>query len=379
MSDFTLVHQDKKTRARCATIATRHGLVHTPVFMPVGTHAAVKTLSAKELEEECKAQIILSNAYHLYLRPGLDIIKNAGGLHNFMSWRKPILTDSGGYQIFSLALLRKFKDEGVEFQSHIDGSKHYLTPESLIDIQTVLGSDIIMPLDDCIEYPASYEMAKVAMERTTHWAQRSKVHYEKVQGGSIHRQALFGIVQGSTHEELRKESLAQLIDLDFAGYALGGLSVGEPEDLRYNMLSFTAERLPANKPRYAMGIGMPEDILQAVENGVDMFDCVIPTRYGRNGAAFTSEGKIVVRNALYKDDERPLDSSCACYTCKQYSRAYLRHLFNSSEMLGLRLVSLHNVCFFVALSDNIRNSIQQDTFLEFKETFLSRYLPMAHT
>ena len=376
MSDFTVVHQDKETHARCATIHTQHGLVHTPVFMPVGTQAAVKTLSAKELKE-CGAQIILSNAYHLYLRPGTDIIKNAGGLHNFMSWQQPILTDSGGYQIFSLALLRKFKNEGVEFQSHIDGAKHYLTPESIIDIQSVLGSDIIMPLDDCIEYPASYEMAKVAMERTTQWAQRSHAYYKKVQDKNACRQILFGIIQGSTYEELREASLEQLLGLDFFGYAIGGLSVGEPQDLRYTMLSFTAERLPANKPRYVMGIGMPEDILQAIECGVDMFDCVIPTRYGRNGTAFTSEGRMVVRNAEFKDDARSLDSSCACYTCKNYSRAYLRHLFNSSEMLGLRLVSLHNVHFFVAFADTIRRSIQEGKFLEFKEAFLSRYLSMA--
>jgi len=369
MSEFILTKTDSTARARRGRLATAHGVVQTPVFMPVGTHAAVKTLSARELEE-CGAEIILSNAYHLYLRPGMELIKKAKGLHRFMSWPKPILTDSGGYQIFSLALLRKFKGDGVEFQSHIDGSRHYLDPESVVDIQTALGSDIIMPLDDCIQYPASFEMAKTAMERTTDWARRSQKYFNKI--GSK-EQELFGIIQGSTYEDLRKESLAQLLDLNFAGYAIGGLSVGEPADLRYNMLSFTAEKLPADKPRYAMGIGMPEDILEAVGAGVDMFDCVIPTRYGRNGTAFTAAGKIVVRNAEYKDDERPLENGCGCYACRSYSRSYIRHLFNTGEMLGLRLVSLHNIAFFIRLMHGIRQAIDQDRFLAFKESFLSGY------
>ncbi|MFC1709517.1 tRNA guanosine(34) transglycosylase Tgt [Candidatus Omnitrophota bacterium] len=370
MFNFKITHQDKGSKARCAEIVTPRGVIKTPVFMPVATQGSVKTISQRELEE-CGAEVVLANAYHLYLRPGLDIIEAVGGLHDFMSWQKPILTDSGGYQIFSLALLRKFKDKGVEFQSHIDGSKHYLTPEKVIQIQKTLGSDIIMPLDDCIEYPATQEMAKVAMDRTTFWAKRSKDEYLKL--NCDEKQALFGIVQGSTYKDLREESLKQLIELDFLGYAIGGLSVGEPKDLRYNILSFTAENLPFQKPRYVMGIGMPEDILEAVGSGVDMFDCVIPTRYGRNGTVFTWEAKFVIRNAEYKNDPKSLDPHCSCYTCKNFSRAYLRHLFNSKEMLGLRLASLHNMHFFISFVHRIRESIKEGRFLEFKDDFLSKF------
>ncbi len=370
MFNFKVACQDKNSQARCAEFATAHGVVQTPIFMPVATQASVKTISQRELNE-CGAEILLANAYHLYLRPGLDIIEQVGGLHKFMSWEKPLLTDSGGYQIFSLALLRKFKDQGVEFQSHIDGSKHYLTPEKVIGIQRVLGSDIIMPLDDCIEYPATFEMAKIAMERTTSWAKRSKEEYLKL--NCPENQALFGIVQGSTYKDLRQESVSQLVDLDFPGYAIGGLSVGEPEDIRYDILSFTAQNLPIEKPRYVMGIGMPEDILEAVASGVDMFDCVIPTRYGRNGTVFTWESKFTIRNSVYKNDPKPLDSQCDCYTCKNFSRAYLRHLFNSKEMLGLRLASLHNIHFFITFTRRIRESIEQGTFLEFKDNFLNKF------
>jgi queuine tRNA-ribosyltransferase len=374
MFSFKITHKDKNSKARCAELNTPHGVIQTPIFMPVATQAAVKTISPRELEE-CSAQIILSNAYHLYLRPGLDIIKEIGGLHNFISWQKPILTDSGGYQVFSLALLRKYKDEGIEFQSHIDGSKHFLTPEKVIQIQRDLGSDIIMPLDDCIEYPASREMAKVALDRTTSWARRSRDEYERLK--LKNRQALFGIVQGSTYEDLRKEACKELTDLDFFGYAIGGLSVGEPQDLMYNVFSFTTDILPVEKPRYVMGIGMPEDIFEAVACGVDMFDCVIPTRYGRNGSAFTSEGKLTVRNGEFKSDDRPLDPRCDCYTCKNFSRAYLRHLFNSSEMLGLRLVSLHNIYFFIKLTQSIKDAIKEDRFVEFKESFLERFSQLS--
>lgn len=374
MFTFKVTHKDKNSKARSGDLVTPHGLISTPVFMPVATQSTVKTLSQRELDE-CAAEIILANAYHLYLRPGLDIIQEAGGLHNFMSWSKPLLTDSGGYQIFSLALLRKHKDDGVEFQSHIDGSKHFLTPEKVINIQKALGADIIMPLDDCIEYPATHEMSKIAMERTTSWAKRSKVEYIKL--NCQEDQTLFGIVQGSTYTDLRKESLNQLIDLDFSGYAIGGLSVGEPEDLRYSILSFTADNLPSEKPRYVMGIGMPEDILEAVGSGIDMFDCVIPTRYGRNGTVFTNEGKFVIRNADFKADLRPLDSECQCYTCKNFSRAYLRHLFNSKEMLGLRLASLHNIHFFIEFVQRIRESIKEDRFLEFKDNFLSKFSQLS--
>lgn len=374
MFKFKIIHKDKKSSARCAEFDTPHGKVQTPIFIPVATQSTVKTISPKELEE-CSAEVVLSNAYHLYLRPGLDVIQAAGGLHNFMSWQRPILTDSGGYQVFSLAFLRKYRGDGVEFQSHIDGSKHFLTPEKVINIQKTLDSDIIMPLDDCIEYPSTFEMAKIAMERTTEWAKRSKDEYLKQ--GCQNNQMLFGIVQGSTYKDLREESIKQLTDIDFPGYSIGGLSVGEPQDLKYELLSFTAERLSREKPRYAMGIGMPEDILEAVGSGVDMFDCVIPTRYGRNGAAFTHNGKIVVRNAEFKDDFSSLDSECNCYTCKNFSRAYLRHLFNSKEMLGLRLVSLHNIHFFIKLIHDIREAIKQDRFVEFKNSFLSKFYNFA--
>jgi queuine tRNA-ribosyltransferase len=363
---YTLIHQDKNSKARLGRLKTAHGEIDTPCFMPVGTQATVKTLSVKELEDS-GASIILSNAYHLFLRPGMEVIKKAGGLHNFMSWQKPILTDSGGYQVFSLALFRKVSDEGVEFQSHLDGSKHFLRPEDVIDIQRDLASDIIMPLDECAHYPCSRDYAELAMKRTIQWAARSK---------KAHRnsQLLFGIIQGATYEDLRRDCSQQLIDMDFSGYALGGVSVGEPKNLRYNIIDFVAGLLPKEKPRYLMGVGMPTDIIEAVELGVDMFDCVIPTRYGRNGTAFVShDGKMTVRNATYTEDFGPLDKFCSCYTCKNFSRAYLRHLFNTDEMLGLRLVSLHNVHFFLELMRNIREAIRQDRFLEFKKEFLSRY------
>jgi queuine tRNA-ribosyltransferase len=374
MFTFKITHKDKDSKARCAELNTPHGMIETPIFMPVATQAAVKTISPRELEE-CSAQIILSNAYHLYLRPGLEIIQEMGGLHNFMSWQKPILTDSGGYQIFSLVLLRKFKNDGVEFQSHLDGSKHFLTPEKVIQIQNALCSDIMMPLDDCIEYPASREMAKIALERTTDWAKRSHAEYKRL--NLADKQALFGIIQGSTYQDLRRESVRELSDLGLFGYAIGGLSVGEPQDLMYEMFFVTTENLPKEKPRYVMGIGMPEDILEAVSSGVDMFDCVIPTRYGRNGSAITCEGKLTVRNGEFKSDDKPLDSHCDCYTCKNFSRAYLRHLFNSSEMLGLRLVSLHNVHFFIKFTKDIREAIKENKFTEFKDSFLNKYSQLS--
>ena len=370
MFDFKTICNDAQTKARCGKLTTPHGVVPTPVFMPVGTQGSVKTLSPQDLID-CKARIILSNAYHLYLRPGIEIIKKQGGLHQFISWKGPILTDSGGYQIFSLALLRKIKEEGVEFQSHFDGSRHFLQPEDVVQIQSALGSDIMMPLDDCIQYPATFEMARVSMERTTRWAKRSKEEYGK--SIDANKQTLFGIVQGSTYEELRKQSVQQLMEIGFFGYALGGLSVGESKDLRYNMVSFTTDLLPEDKPRYLMGLGMPEDILEAVGAGVDMFDCVIPTRYGRNSTAFTSEGRICVRNSEFKLDQEPIDKNCHCYTCSNFSRAYVRHLFNTKEMLGPRLVSLHNIYFFINLMHNIQNAIQKNRFLEFKNSFLNKY------
>jgi queuine tRNA-ribosyltransferase len=371
---FTLIHQDRNSRARRGQLSTAHGLIQTPCFMPVGTQGTVKTLSPLELEQS-GAQILLSNAYHLFLRPGTEVIKQAGGLHNFMHWPKPILTDSGGYQIFSLALLRKIRDAGVEFQSHIDGTRHFLPPQGVIDIQKDLGSDIIMPLDECVHYPASLDHAERAMERTLEWARQSREHFAHSQSAGAGRdgQILFGIVQGATYQDLRRVSVERLIEMDFAGYALGGISVGEPRDLRYNIIEFVTRILPQNKPRYLMGVGLPEDIIQAVESGVDMLDCVVPTRYGRNGTAFTSAGKLTVRNAGFSQDFTPLDKECQCYTCTNFSRSYLRHLFNSAEILGLRLVSLHNVYFFLELLRKIREAISKDRFTDFKKYFLTNY------
>ncbi len=349
--------------------------------MPVGTQGTVKTLSPQELKDS-GAQIVLSNAYHLFLRPGTEVIKKGGGLHNFMSWPAPILTDSGGYQIFSLALLRQVNDEGVEFQSHIDGLKHFLTPEDVIQIQKDLGSDIMMPLDECVHYPCSKDHATVAMKRTIDWARRSKRHMAYGKSHIVNSdkryaisdmQILFGIVQGATYEDLRQECSEQLIELGFDGYAIGGVSVGEPKNLSYNIVNFVLRFLPENRPRYLMGLGTPEDIIKAVELGIDMFDCVVPTRYGRNGTAFTSEGKLTIRNSPYTEDFRSLDKKCICYTCKNFSRAYLRHLFNTDEILGLRLVSLHNVHFYLELMQKIREAIAQDRLAEFKKEFLKEY------
>lgn len=363
--DFKVTHNDTYTAARCGTISLERGTIETPIFMPVGTQASVKSLSPKELED-CGAQIILSNAYHLYLRPGLDIIRQAGGLHKFMNWHKPVLTDSGGYQIFSLAILRKIKDEGLDFQSHLDGSRHFLTPEDVVRLQRSLGSDIMMPLDECVSYPVSFDEAKAALERTTLWAHRSKKEWQKEEGG-----VLFGIVQGSTYKDLRKRSLEELLEIGFPGYAIGGLSVGEPADLRYNILNNLVGYLPDTSPRYLMGVGLPQDILEAVSLGVDMFDCVVPTRYGRNGTAFTSRGKITVRNGEFSRDQSPLDGDCSCYCCRNFTRSYLRHLFNAGEILGLRLVSYHNIYFFLDLMKKARQAIKGGCFKEFKESFLN--------
>jgi len=360
---FTLIHKDTSTKARLGRLETAHGVIETPTFMPVGTQGSVKTLSPKELKE-ADSQIILGNAYHLYLRPGLEIIKNAGGLHKFISWDKPILTDSGGYQIFSLAGFRKIKDEGVEFQSHLDGSRHFLTPEKVMEIENVLGSDIMMPLDECAPYPCDRKHAQTAMQRTTYWARRSKAVVRRP-SSVVRHQLLFGIIQGATYEELRKQSAQEIVETGFDGYALGGLSVGEPKDSRYNIISSTVGFMPEDSPRYLMGLGTPEDILEAVKLGMDMFDCVIPTRYGRNGTAFTSEGKIVIRNGLYARDLGPLDRACDCYACKNFSRSYLRHLFNVEEILGLHLVSFHNIYFYNRLLKSIRQAIKENKLKDF--------------
>ncbi len=371
---FILLSTDSGSKARLGRVQTQRGSIDTPCFMPVGTQATVKTLSPRDLED-AGAQIILANAYHVFLRPGMEVIRKAAGLHKFMAWKKPVLTDSGGYQIFSLALLRKINDDGVEFQSHIDGFRHFFTPEDVIGIQRGLGSDIMMPLDECVHYPCSKDAARSALERTIRWARRSQEAARSSEAVDEYggKQLLFGIVQGASYEDLRKECASRLVEMDFSGYAIGGVSVGEPKNLRYAVAEATSAKLPEDKPRYLMGVGFPEDIIEAVGCGIDMFDCVVPTRYGRNGTAFTSEGKLVIRNAPYIEDFSPLDAQCGCYTCRNFSRAYLRHLFNAYEILGMRLVSLHNVYFFLDLMRNIRKAIAENRFIEFKKEFLERY------
>ncbi|MFH1442288.1 MAG: tRNA guanosine(34) transglycosylase Tgt [Candidatus Omnitrophota bacterium] len=373
MNPFNLIHKDKHSKARLGRVVTAHGEIDTPVFMPVGTQGVVKTLSPLEIEQ-AGAQIMLSNAYHLFLRPGTELIKKAGGLHKFISWKKPILTDSGGYQVFSLAVLRKINDEGVEFQSHIDGKKHFLTPERVVQIQRDFGSDIMMPLDECVQYPCARDHAQTAMKRTIDWARRSKqAFFSQIEPEAEKRQLLFGIVQGATYDDMRRDCAQQLVEIGFDGYAIGGVSVGEPQEIIYNIARAACDCLPQESARYLMGVGLPEDIVNAVESGVDMFDCVVPTRYGRNGTAFTSKGKMVIRNSPFIEDFKPLDENCGCYTCKNFSRAFLRHLFNTDEMLGLRLVSLHNMNFYLELMRKIREAIKEKRFVEFKKEFLGSY------
>ncbi|MCX5657032.1 MAG: tRNA guanosine(34) transglycosylase Tgt [Candidatus Omnitrophica bacterium] len=374
MINFSLIHKDNSSKARLGKLVTCHGEINTPIFLPVGTQATVKTLSTQDLFD-CGIEMILANAYHLYLRPGEEIIKKAGGLHKFMSWPKPILTDSGGYQVLSLSDLRKISDEGVKFQSHIDGTKYFFSPEEIIRFQKeVLGSDVIMPLDECVHFPCDKDHARVAMERTLNWACRSKTAFNSLPSAIVQRQLLFGIVQGATYPDLRKECAERLVEIGFDGYAVGGVSVGEPQELMYEVSSNVTGLLPEDRPRYLMGVGNPEDLLEAVSFGYDIFDCVIPTRNGRNGTAFTYKGRLVLRNAKFKDDFSPIDESCSCFACRNYSRAYIRHLFNSGEILGLRLVSLHNIYFYNNLMRNMRQAISKDNFLEFKKEFLANYL-----
>ena len=364
MFSFRVIKSDQRSRARLGEIKTPHGVVQTPVFMPVGTQATVKSMTMRELEE-LGVEIILSNTYHLYLQPGHKIIEKLGGLHQFTSWNKPILTDSGGFQIFSLGALQKVKEEGIYFTSHLDGSKHFLSPEMVIDIQKSLGADIITTLDQCIPYPASYEYAREAMELTLRWAKQSRTRLQQK------TQALFAIVQGSTYPQLREESLARLMELDFEGIAMGGFSVGEPKDLMYELLEFMEPLLPPDKPRYLMGVGTPQDLFDAVALGYDMFDCVMPTRNARNGCLFTCEGKIMIKNACYAEDQRPIEENCSCYTCRHYSRAYLRHLFMAKEILSAILNTHHNLHFYLDIIRKIRQSIKEETLVELKESFFS--------
>lgn len=366
MLQFNVIKNDKTSAARLGQLTLRHGIIDTPVFMPVGTQAAVKTLSPEDLYET-GVGIILSNTYHLYLRPGENLISKAGGLHSFMNWQKNILTDSGGFQVFSLSKLRKITDEGVYFSSHIDGSKHFLTPEKVVDIEQKLGADIAMCFDECVPYPCAYEEAQTAVRRTSQWAQRCKrVHCRE-------DQALFGIIQGNVFPDLRRQSALDLIDMDFPGYAIGGLSVGEPKEDMYKILDLTHSLLPADKPRYLMGVGTPEDLLAGVMRGIDMFDCVLPTRLARHGTAYTKKGKITVRNAAFADDFTPIDMDCSCYVCNNYSRAYIRHLLKAGEILALRLLSYHNVYFLAKLMENIRRSIKEEELSAFCHTFMRDY------
>ncbi len=356
----------KQSGARIGVFHTPHGDIETPVFMPVGTQATVKSLSPEELKE-VKAQIILSNTYHLYLRPGHDIIKRAGGLHKFMNWDRPILTDSGGFQVFSLSKLRKISDDGVEFRSHISGEKHYITPEKDMDIQHALGSDIMMAFDECTTYGTDYKKSRIAMERTLNWLDRCYKYHNN------DNQALFPIVQGNFYKDLRLESLERTKPYVKYGLAIGGLSVGEPKELMYEMLDALKPNLPENVPHYLMGVGSPDCILEGVIRGIDMFDCVLPTRVARNGTAFTSQGKVVVRNGIYKDDFTTLDPECDCYTCKHYTKAYIRHLINADEIMGARLLSIHNIRFLTHLTEQIKDAIYHDRLLDFKDEFLKKY------
>jgi queuine tRNA-ribosyltransferase len=367
---FEVVKTDDRTRARVGKVTTPHGVVNTPHFMPVGTQATVKTLSSEDLHA-LGPEIILSNTYHLYLRPGHEVIRAAGGLHAFMNWPKPILTDSGGFQVFSLADLNKVTEEGVHFQSHIDGSRHFFTPELCMEIQNVLGADIIMAFDECLPYPVERDYAKSSLLMTLKWAERCRRAHRNNQ------QALFGIVQGATFKDLRTECARELVAMDFPGYAIGGLSVGETPQMMYDIIDYTADELPPDKPRYLMGSGPPVDIFEAVERGVDMFDCVMPTRNARNASLMTSRGVVIVKNAEYATDFTPLDPECDCPTCRHYTRAYLRHLFKAGEISAMRLATLHNVRFMVTLLDNIRSAIGLGNYDDFKRSFMAKYQKSA--
>jgi queuine tRNA-ribosyltransferase len=357
----------KQTGARLGRIHTPHGVIETPAFMPVGTQATVKTMSPDELKQ-MDAHVILSNTYHLFLRPGHKIIQAAGGLHSFMNWDRPILTDSGGFQVFSLSKIRKITEEGVKFKSHLNGDQLFITPELAIDIQNALGSDIAMVFDECPAHPAEYDYLKRSLERTSRWAQRCLLRHAKPES-----QALFAIVQGGMYEDLRKQSIQELTEMDFSGYAIGGLSVGESKSIMYEVLDYTTPLLPANKPRYLMGVGSPDALIEGSIRGVDMFDCVLPTRIARNGTCMTSTGRVVIRNAKYAEDYGPLDSNCSCWTCKSYSRAYIRHLIKADETLGIRLTTYHNLHFLLDLMKNVRNAIQEDRLLDFRNEFFSKY------
>lgn len=368
MFDFRVVASSTSGRARAGVIQTTHGHIETPVFMPVGTLGSVKSLSPEELRA-VGARIILGNTYHLYLRPGCEVIDRFSGLHRFMNWDGPILTDSGGFQVFSLARLARVSDDGVAFQSHIDGSNHLLTPEKAIEIQTCLDSDIIMCLDECIQYPAAPEVARAAVVNTARWAKRCKQTWQQSANG---HSALFGIVQGGMYKDLRALSVDELVDIDFSGYALGGLSVGEPVEIMLELADFTLPKLPDSRPKYVMGVGTPENLIELVALGADMFDCVLPTRNARNGQLFTQSGTLNISNSRFKHDTAPADTVCRCYTCQNYSRAYLRHLYMARELLAYRLNTIHNIYYFIQLMKQIRSAIMSDTFDTFKRDFYAK-------
>jgi len=363
---FSVIAKDINSKARAGYFETDHGKVETPMFIPVGTQGTVKAVNQRFLVQDIKAQIVLSNTYHLYLRPGTEILEKAGGLHEFMNWEKPILTDSGGYQVFSLSDLRKLKSDGVEFKSHLDGSKHFFTPQKVTQIQRSIGSDIMMVLDECTPFPCEYDYAVNSIKLTTDWAILNKEEFEKSKSLYGHKQYLFGIIQGSVYKDLRERSANDLINLDFDGYAIGGLAVGEPTEKMYKMTNFTTDFIPEEKPRYLMGVGRPENILESIERGIDIFDCVMPTRNARHAILFTWNGVYSLRNAKYKDDFTKIDGECNCYTCSNYSRAYLRHLFNAGEILALELASIHNLHFYLRLVTEARKQIVNGSFKDWK-------------
>jgi queuine tRNA-ribosyltransferase len=392
--NFELLAVDRQSKARRGRISTGHGMIDTPAFMPIGTQGSVKGVSPRELRE-MNAQIILGNTYHLFVRPGLDVVKHFGGLHKFMNWDGPILTDSGGYQIFSLAKLRKITEEGVEFQNHIDGQRAFISPEVTMEIQAALGGDIAMVLDECVPYPCEYDYAAKSTEMTTRWAKRCKKCKEEnaerptpnVQRptnelqqpaipnpeSAIQRQLLFGIVQGATFEDLREQSAQTIVELDFDGYAIGGVSVGEPEEEMMRAVETAEPFLPRDKPRYAMGLGTPPQLLEMIARGMDMFDCVLPTRLARNGTAFTATGTLNLKNAEFALDKDPIEEKCACEACGEFSRGYIRHLIKAEEILGLRLITLHNLHFYLNLMSRARAEIEQGTFGQFREAFVAGY------
>jgi len=387
---FELVSEDFQSKARRGRLTTAHGVIETPAFIPVGTQGSVKAVSPQELRE-LNAQIILGNTYHLFIRPGLDVIKHFGGLHRFMNWSGPILTDSGGYQIFSLAKLRKITEEGVEFQNHVDGTPAFITPEIAMEIQTILGSDIAMVLDECAPYPCNYDYAAQSADMTTRWAKRCKeanaqrstlnlqppVEEERSAirnpQSAIKRQLVFGIVQGATFDDLRKQSAQAIVDLDFDGYAIGGVSVGEPEQGMMRAVESAEPFLPKDKPRYAMGLGTPPQLLEMIARGIDMFDCVLPTRLARNGTAFTATGTINLKNAEFALDRGPIEENCACPACREFTRGYIRHLIKAEEILGLRLITLHNLHFYLELMRQAREQIERGGFDQFRKRFVSSY------